>query len=121
MHIVTEIGKEHDYAIKLAFKMTNNESEYEALLVGMSMARLLGATEVEMKENSQVVVSQVLGEFSKKGEKLKKYLEQVCKEHDLFRYFRIQQIMMGENQKADWLAMAASGQEESPLPEHTVI
>lgn len=42
---------------KLLFKMTNNEAEYEALIARLSIARALGATKVEIKVNSQVVVN----------------------------------------------------------------
>lgn len=56
MHIITESGGEHNYAIKLMFKTTNNEAKYEALLVGMLVARALGATEIKVKADSQVVV-----------------------------------------------------------------
>lgn len=59
---------------KLAFKTTNNEAEYEALVVGLSIAKALGATEVEVKTDSQVVVNQVLGVYVAKDKKLKKYL-----------------------------------------------
>ncbi|KAF5463927.1 hypothetical protein F2P56_014050 [Juglans regia] len=71
----SSLGEEHNYAIKLGFKTTNNKAEYEALLARMIVARSLGATEVEVRANSQVVVSQVTGQFAIKGEKLKKYLQ----------------------------------------------
>ncbi|XP_041004056.1 uncharacterized protein LOC121249413 [Juglans microcarpa x Juglans regia] len=41
----------------------------------MTVARLLGTEEIEVRANSQVVVSQVLGQFPMKGERLKKYLQ----------------------------------------------
>lgn len=40
----------------LAFKVTNNEAEYEALLAGLTIAISLGATKVEVKADSQVVI-----------------------------------------------------------------
>lgn len=43
-------------------------------LVGMLVARLLGAMKVKVKADSKVVVSQVFREFAAKGKKLKKYL-----------------------------------------------
>lgn len=74
MHIVTEAREKHNYTIKLAFKTTNNESEYEALLTGLEVAKLLGGNEIEVKVDSQVVVNQIQGEFVAKSEKLKKIL-----------------------------------------------
>lgn len=49
MHIITEQGKEHNYVVRLAFKATNNEAECEGLLAGMTIARLLGPDEVEVR------------------------------------------------------------------------
>lgn len=74
VHIIIEEGKEHDCAIKLAFKTTNNKTEYEALFLGMTITRSLGAEEVQFRANSKVVFSQVKGEFMAKSERLKKYL-----------------------------------------------
>ncbi|XP_040999461.1 uncharacterized protein LOC121245376 [Juglans microcarpa x Juglans regia] len=87
----------------------------------MSVGQLLRAEEIEVRAGSQVVVSQVLGQFTMKGEKLKKYLQIICNKRDHFRYFCLQQVLRGENQKANQLAKAASRQEELPLPEHTVV
>ncbi|KAF5450077.1 hypothetical protein F2P56_030456 [Juglans regia] len=55
VHIVTDLGERFDYALKLKFKVTNNEAEYEALMSGLRLARSLGTTEVEVKANSQIV------------------------------------------------------------------
>lgn len=59
VHIITDKGEEHDYAIKLAFKTMNNEIEYEALFFGITIARSLGTEEVEVRVDSSIVVSQV--------------------------------------------------------------
>lgn len=48
VHIITGASEEHNYAIKLAFKVSNNEAEYETLLVRLATARALGAMEVEL-------------------------------------------------------------------------
>ncbi|XP_040996255.1 uncharacterized protein LOC121242478 [Juglans microcarpa x Juglans regia] len=120
VHIITESGEEHNYAIKLTFKLTNNVVEYKALLTWLSIARMLRETEVEFKADSQVLNNQVWGEFAMKGEKLKKYLQLVREKRNSFRYFHIQQVPMKENQKTDKLAQAMSGQEDSRLPEHTI-
>ncbi|KAF5447426.1 hypothetical protein F2P56_032980 [Juglans regia] len=92
--IITDSGEKLDYILKLGFKATNNEAEYETLLLGLTIARSLGETEVEVKVDSQIVVGQ---------------------------YSTIHQIPREENQEADQLAKAASGQEEFPLLDHVVI
>lgn len=61
--------------MRLEFKTTNNEAKYEVLLARLAMVEPLGAKEVDVKVDSQVVVNQVIGEYLTKGEKLKKYLQ----------------------------------------------
>uniref|UniRef100_A0A2N9H0V5 RNase H type-1 domain-containing protein n=1 Tax=Fagus sylvatica TaxID=28930 RepID=A0A2N9H0V5_FAGSY len=48
-------------AIRLQYPTTNNEAEYEALLVGLKTAKILGATELDVRSDSQLVVGQVNG------------------------------------------------------------
>ena len=62
--------------VHLDFPTTNNEAEYETLVVGLDLAKALGAIIVVAYCDSQVVTNQVNGDFKCKGEKMKKYLEQ---------------------------------------------
>ena len=50
-------------SLRLGFSNTNNEAEYEALLVGIAMVRLLGREMVELYSNSRLIVGQVNGDF----------------------------------------------------------
>ena len=50
-------------SLRLGFPTTNNEAEYEALLVGIAMVRLLGREMVELYSNSRLIVGQVNGDF----------------------------------------------------------
>ena len=65
--------------VRLDFPTTNNEVEYETLVVGLDLARAVGATSVVVYGDSQVVMKQVNGDYECKGERMKKYLEQVRK------------------------------------------
>lgn len=121
MHIISNEGREHNYAIQLDLKTTNNEVEYEALLAGLTLAKSLGVEEIEARADFQVVVNQVRGEFNAKSEKLRKYLQVVEKRHAYFRYFQIQQVSRTKNQKVDRLAKVASRQEGYSLPEETTV
>lgn len=49
-------GEKFDYAVKLDFRTTNNEVEYEAVLAGLSIARAMGVSNLEIRSDSQVVV-----------------------------------------------------------------
>jgi hypothetical protein len=50
--LVTLEGEELCSSLRLAFKTTNNEAEYEAVLVGVSMAQQMGAKFVEVQSDS---------------------------------------------------------------------
>ena len=61
----------------LDFPTTNNEAEYEALVVGLDLAKAVGATNVVIYCDSQVITNQVNGDYECKGERMKRYLNQV--------------------------------------------
>ena len=44
------------WAIRLQYPTTNNEAEYEALLTGLKLAKALGATELDVRSDSQLIV-----------------------------------------------------------------
>ena len=50
-------------SLRLGFSTTNNEAEYEALLVGIAMVKLLGREMVELYSDSRLIVGQVNGDF----------------------------------------------------------
>jgi len=62
-----------EQALHFGFKATNNQGEYEALLVGLNLAYDMGAREVVCKSDSQVMVGQVKGEFEVKEPLLQRY------------------------------------------------
>ena len=43
-------------SIRLGFSATSNESEYEVLIMGMSMVRKMGGKAVKLFSNSRLVV-----------------------------------------------------------------
>ena len=50
-------------SLKLGFSATNNEAEYEALLMGMMMVQKMGGRTVKVYSDSRLVVGQVRGEL----------------------------------------------------------
>ncbi|XP_075636870.1 uncharacterized protein LOC142609130 [Castanea sativa] len=102
-------GNEIKCMIRLDFPTTNNEAEYKALIAGLDLAKAVEAANVVIHCNSQVVTSQVNGEYECKGEKIKKYWEQVKRRVDELQA-KIIQIPRGENEQADRLAKTASAE-----------
>ena len=89
--------------VRLDFPTTNNEAEYEALVVGFDPAKAARATSVVIYCDSQVVTNQVNGDYECKGERKKRYLDQVKRRVDDLKA-KIIQIPRGENEQADRLA-----------------
>jgi ribonuclease HI len=61
-------------AIQLRFNATNNEAKYEAVIASFSMAREVGAKNLEIWSDLQVVVGHIKGEHEARGDKMKKIL-----------------------------------------------
>ena len=55
----------------LDFPATNNESEYEALIAGLDLAKAAGAARVVVYYDSQVITNQINGHYKCKGERIK--------------------------------------------------
>ena len=95
--------------VRLDFPTTNNEIKYEALVAGLDLTKATGATSVVVYYDSQVVTNQVNGDYECKGERMKRYLDQVRRRVDDLKA-KIIQIPRGENEQADSLAKAASAE-----------
>ena len=92
--------------IRLDFLTTNNEAEYEALVVGLDLAKAVRAKNMVMHCDSQVVTSQINGGYECKNERMKRYLEEVNFQIGNLE-FKFVQIPREENECADHLAKAA--------------
>ena len=64
-------------SLRLRFSAINNETEYEALLMGMTMVQKMGGKVIKIFLDSRLVVGQVKGEFEVRGERMQRYLSQV--------------------------------------------
>lgn len=60
-----------EYAIRLVFKATNNEAEYESIIIGLCIARELGARNIQLRSDSQLVVKQVQGKYDAKDDRMR--------------------------------------------------
>ena len=64
--IITLEGVRLEHSFRLGFRASNNEAEYEALLVRLRTVLGMNAQDVEIYSNSRLVVSQVQGSFEAK-------------------------------------------------------
>jgi ribonuclease HI len=86
---------------------TNNVAEYRALLLGLERARELGAKEVEVIGDSQLIVRQVNGEYRVKDEGLRPLH---TKAQDALRDFdswTVRDVRREDNEAADLLVNEA--------------
>ena len=88
-------------------------SEYEVLIAGLNLAKAAGAARVVIYCDFQVITNQINGNYECKGERVKRYLDQVRARVDDLEA-KIVQIPRGENERADHLVKATS-------TEHMVI
>ncbi|XP_077215946.1 uncharacterized protein LOC143850600 [Tasmannia lanceolata] len=99
-----------EYALRLDFKASNNEAEYEALIAGIAFTTELRVSRIRVHSDSQLVVSQVNGFSEAKEDRMIKYLEKVRKEISTFDEFQIVQVPRTLNTRTDALSkMASSG------------
>ena len=95
--------------IRLDFPTTNNKAEYEALVAGLDLAKAVGAENMIVHCDSQVITSQINGEYKYRSERMKKYLEEVKNQICIVKV-KFVQIPREENEYADRLAKAASAE-----------
>ncbi|KAL0430567.1 UNVERIFIED_CONTAM: Ribonuclease HI [Sesamum radiatum] len=106
--VETPQGDKFQYAIKFNFEASNNEAEYEALIAGGKLTLAAGAKYLKAHSDSQLVVSQIRGDYEAKGSKMTKYLSYVQILMKRFDEFAIEQIPRSKNEEADQLARLAS-------------
>ena len=64
-----------EHSFRLGFRASNNEVEYEALLVRLKIILGMGAQDVEIYLDSQLVVNQVKGSFEAQDSRMREYLQ----------------------------------------------
>ena len=62
-------GIDIEYALRFGFQASNNEAEYEAVVVGLNLAHSMEVDQLEVCSDSQLVVRQIEDTYKAKGEK----------------------------------------------------
>ena len=109
MAIQTPEGDKIECMIRLDFPTTNKEAEYKALVAGLDLAKAAGAEYMIIHCDSQVITSQINGDYECRNERMKKYLEEVKNQISSLE-FKFVQILREENECADHLAKATSAE-----------
>ena len=105
--ITTPDGELLEERAQLLGSATNNVAEYRALLLGLERARELGATEVEVVGDSELIAKQVLGVYKVKHEAMRPLHGQARQALAGFERWSIRTVPRARNAHADALVNAA--------------
>ena len=86
---------------------TNNVAEYRALLRGVERARALGATEVEIVNDSELVAKQLTGAYKVKHAAMKPLHAEAITALSRFDAWRVRSVPRAQNARADELVNQA--------------
>lgn len=88
-------------------RRTNNEAEYEAVIRALVAASELGATEISLRADSELMVKQMNGSYRVKEERLQALHSAAREVLQRFRRFDIKHVRREQNAVADAEANAA--------------
>ena len=107
VYIIDANGNPVDEIAQFLGHATNNVAEYRALLLGMERARDLGARQVEIRADSELVVRQMRGEYRVRSPGLQPLFQRAQtleKAFDVVEYVHVRREL---NRDADRLANRA--------------
>ena len=73
--LISPEGHKIHCALRFGFKVSNNKAQYEALIVGLCLAKELQVSSIQIYSDSQLVVNQVNDIYLAQGDKMAAYLE----------------------------------------------
>ena len=106
--ITSPRGQVFNFAFRLEFEATNNVSEYEALLLGLEIAKELGFKMLNIRVESDLIIHQIQNHFSCKCKRLKKHRNVVWDTMGFFDALNLTSIHRDQNSLANKLAVAYS-------------
>ena len=92
INIVTPDGEMLRYRVQLKFPTTNNEVEYEGILMGLRLRKALVAKNLLIQSDSKLVIGQIKEKYEAKEERMQKYLKlmkHLAKEFDKLEFVTI--------------------------------
>lgn len=71
--VLKSLGEEHAFTYKLHFPCSNDEVEYEALVVGLKAAKRLGIKKLKVFGDFELVIKQIKGTYGVNNPSLATY------------------------------------------------
>uniref|UniRef100_A0A2N9IYR7 Uncharacterized protein n=1 Tax=Fagus sylvatica TaxID=28930 RepID=A0A2N9IYR7_FAGSY len=109
--LISPEGLVLEQAVRLKFSASNNEAEYEAMLIGLRTAKKLGAGNLQIFCDSQLVANQISGEYQARDDRMSAYLTVARTLLSEFDSTHVAQIGREHNSHADVLAKLATALE----------
>lgn len=105
--IYDESGREVHAVSRRIGRATNNEAEYQAAIAGLEAALALGARQVELRMDSELVVRQLGFRYKVRNPRLKRLFGRVKDLERRFLAFQAHALPREQNRRADQLANQA--------------
>lgn len=105
--VSTPAGEVLDEASELLGTVTNNVAEYRALLLGLARASALGASELEVVNDSELIAKQVQGLYKVKHAAMRPLHSEAMAALRAFEAWKIRSVPRAQNAHADALVNAA--------------
>ena len=91
----------------LGDKVTNNQAEYQALILGLQLGLDLGFRKLQVEGDSELVINQVVGHYDVNNKELKLLMKKVVEVLEQMEDIVMRHIPREENKIADELANSA--------------
>jgi ribonuclease HI len=101
--VTTPDGDVLDEASRFLGRASNNVAEYQGLLLGLERAKALGATEVDVINDSELIAYQVTGRYKVKHPDMKPLFEEATAALREFDAWSLRPVKRDENADADAL------------------
>ena len=105
--VSTPDGDVIDEAAVTLGRATNNVAEYRGVLLGLERAKALGATEVEVVNDSELVAHQINGRYKVKHPDMKPLYAEAMEAFRAFDSWKIRPVPRAQNAAADALVNQA--------------
>ena len=84
--------------IRLDFPASNNETEYETFITGIDLVIFISSEKIIIRNDSQLVVGWVNGEYETKDERMTKYVSLVTRRLTSFTAWELEHIPRESNE-----------------------
>ncbi len=105
--VYDEAGRELHSGSRALGRATNNEAEYSAAIAALEAALGLGAREVELRMDSELVVRQLSGRYKVRNPRLARLYKRVLALRQRFARLTVTHVPREQNRVADKLANQA--------------